>query len=172
MSTESSGLYHPYFTEEEIRDLEGVPHDDLTGEIHLQRYLLILVMSKSPPAPLEFDLLLEKNRACNTAIRSLITLIYAETEIRRNRRPEWEILFDAAHLMSAEQLGIVDDVFPADEAAAIRAENPYYQRQAEMEATFDTPDDPTLPPKSRDVGQDNLPGKHPGSDVIAKEPSH
>ena len=142
MSTESSGLYHPYFTEEEIRDLEAVPCDDLTGEIYLQRHLLCLVMSESPP-DLDFDLLLEKNRACNTAIRSLISLIYAELQIRRNRTPEWELFYNAAHLLSAEQLGIVDDVFPADLAAAIRAENPYYRRQMEtacpsgMEATFD-----------------------------------
>ena len=58
MSTESSGLYHPYFTEEEIRDLEAVSHDDLTGEIYLQRHLLGLVMSESPP-DLDFELLLE-----------------------------------------------------------------------------------------------------------------
>jgi hypothetical protein len=144
MSTESSGLYHPYFTEEERRDLEAVSHDDLTGEIYLQRHLLGLVMSESPP-DLDFDLLLEKNRACNTAIRSLVSLIYAELELRRSRTPEWELFLNAAHLLSAEQLGIVDDVFPAETAAAIRAENPYYRRQMEMEATFDTTEEPFLP---------------------------
>ena len=156
MSSESTGLYHPYFTEEEIRDLEAVPCDDLTGEIYLQRHLLGLVMSESPP-DLDFDLLLEKNRACNTAIRSLISLIYAETEIRRGRTPEWELFFDAAHLMAAEQLDIVDQAFPAETAAAIRAENPYYRRQMEMEATFDTTEDPPLPAEKLEVGQDPIP---------------
>lgn len=45
MSTESSGLYRPYFTEEERRYLELVPHDDLSGEINLRRRLLIIISS-------------------------------------------------------------------------------------------------------------------------------
>jgi hypothetical protein len=146
MSTESTHLYHPFFTEEERRDLEHVPHDDLTGEIYLQRYLLVLVMSKSPPAPLDFELLLEKTRACSTAIRSLISLIYAHLELRKGKKSESELFIEAAHLMAVEQLGIVDDAYPADLAEAIRAENPYYRRQLEMEATFDPTDESTLSP--------------------------
>ena len=137
MSTKSTGLYRPYFTDEEIRDLEGIPHDDLTGEIHLQRYLLILVMSKSPPGPLEFDLLLEKTRACNLAIRSLVSLINTHIALRKGKRPEWELIIEAAHLLSAEELGIVDQAFPAETAAAIRSENPYYSRWDELEPQWD-----------------------------------
>ncbi len=51
MPSDSPSIYAQYFTEQERRDLEAVPHDDLTGEIYLLRYLLLLVMSKSPPAP-------------------------------------------------------------------------------------------------------------------------
>jgi hypothetical protein len=145
MSTESTHLYHPYFTEEEIRDLEAVSHDDLTSEIYLQRHLLGLVMSASPP-DLDFELLLEKNRACSTAIRSLISLIYAHLELRKGKKSESELFIEAAHLMAVEQLGIVDDAYPADLAEAIRAENPYYRRQLEMEATFDPTDESTLSP--------------------------
>jgi hypothetical protein len=149
MSRETTSLYHPFFTEEERRDLEGVPHDDLTGEIFLQRYLLVMIMSKSPPAPLEFDLLLEKTRACNLAIRALVSLIKTHKELRRNRKQaEWEQFFDAAHLLAAEELGIVDQAFPVETAEAIRSNNPYYRRHMEMEASFDSDVDPTLPPLS------------------------
>ena len=161
MSSESTGLYHPYFTEEEIRDLEAVSHDDLTGEIYLQRHLLGLVMSESP-SDLDFELLLEKNRACNTAIRSLVSLIYAETELRRGRKPEWELFVEAAHLMAVEEMGIVDDAYPAETAAAIRAENPYYRRQMEMEATFDTTDEPALPADSFPLPLGRVPGRVEG----------
>jgi len=145
MSNNTSSLYAPYFTEEERRDLDAVPHDDLTGEIYLQRYLLVIVMSRSPSGPLDFDLLLEKNRACNLAIRSLVSLIYAELEIRKRKTPEWELFFDAAHLLSAEQLGIVEDVFPPETAEKIRTTNPYWLRYKEtacpsgMEESFDDP---------------------------------
>ena len=148
MSTKSTGLYHPYFTEEEIRDLEGIPHDDLTGEIHLQRYLLVLVMAASPPAPLDFELLLEKTRACGTAIRSLISLIYAHTELRKGKQPWWEQIIEAAHLLSAMQLDIEEDVFPAETAAAIRSENPYWRRWQEMEELWDENGKPILPAES------------------------
>jgi len=53
MFSDSPSLYTPWFTEQERRDLDAVPHDDLTGEIDLLRYLLVLVMFKSPSAPLE-----------------------------------------------------------------------------------------------------------------------
>jgi len=135
--SDTLSLYAPWFTEQERRDLETVPRDDLTGEIYLQRYLLVLVMSRSPSGPLDFDLLLEKNRACNLAIRSLISLIYAELEIRKSKTPEWELFFDAAHLLSAEQLGIVEDVFPPETAEKIRTTNPYWIRWKEMEHLWD-----------------------------------
>jgi len=162
MSRKTTSLYHPFFTEEERRDLEGIPHDDLTGEIFLQRYLLVMVMSKSPPGPLEFDLLLEKTRACNIAIRALLSLINTHMQLRKGRKQaEWEQFFDAAHLLSAEQLGIEEDVFPDDEAAAIRSSNPYYRRHMEMEASFDTPGEPTLPAESPEVGRDGIPPNQP-----------
>jgi len=53
MPSDTPALYAPWFTEGERRDLQAVPHDDLTGEIDLLRYLLVLVMFKSPSAPLE-----------------------------------------------------------------------------------------------------------------------
>jgi hypothetical protein len=59
MSPDSPSIYAPFFTEEERRHLEGIPHDDLTGEIHLLRYLLALVMSKSHPDPQDLELLLQ-----------------------------------------------------------------------------------------------------------------
>ena len=160
MSRKTSSLYDPFFTEEERRDLELVPHDDLTGEIYLQRYLLVLIMAKSPPEPLDFELLLEKTRACNLAIRSLISLINAEVENRKGRKPEWKLAIEAAHLRSAEELGIVDQVFPPETATAIRSENPYWRRWKEMEASFDTTGEPTLPaenPEVGKVGQDSVP---------------
>jgi len=140
MSNNTSSLYTPYFTEEERRDLEAVPHDDLTGEIFLQRHLLVLVMSRSPSGPLDFELLLEKNRACNLAIRSLVSLIYAELEIRKRKTPEWKQFYDAARLMAAEQLGIVEDAFSPESAEKIRTSNPYWIRYKEMEESFDDPD--------------------------------
>jgi len=124
MPSDTPSLYAPYFTEEERRDLEAVPHDDLTGEICLQRHLLVMVLAKSPPGPLEFELLLEKTRACNLAIRSLISLIYAELEIRKGKTPEWKLFYDAAHLLAAEELGIVDQAYPAELAEKIRSQNP------------------------------------------------
>jgi len=145
MPSDTPSLYAPYFTEEERRDLEAVPHDDLTGEIFLQRHLLVLVMSRSPSGPLEFELLLEKTRACNLAIRSLVSLIYAELELRKGRTPDWKLFVEAAHLLSAEELGIVEDVFPDDVANAIRTGNPYWIRYMEMEASFDDPGELTLP---------------------------
>jgi len=51
MPTNTRSIYSPYFTEQERRDLEAVPHDDLSGEIYLLRYLLVLVRSESPPVP-------------------------------------------------------------------------------------------------------------------------
>jgi len=147
--SDASALYAPWFTEEERRDLQAVPHDNLTGEIYLQRYLLVLVMSRSPSSPLDFELLLQKNRACHLAIRSLISLIYAELEIRKSKTPEWELFVEAAHLLSAEQLGIVEDVFPDEVAKKIRTQNPYWIRDigkgcpsgtacpSGMEASFD-----------------------------------
>jgi len=138
MPIDAPALYAPWFTEEERRDLEAVPHDDLTGEIYLQRYLLVLVMSRSPSSPLDFELLLEKNRACHLAIRSLISLIYAELEIRKSKTPEWKLFYDAAHLLAAEQLGIVEDAFSPETAEKIRTTNPYWIRYKEMEESFDT----------------------------------
>jgi hypothetical protein len=149
MSTESTGLYHPYFTEEERRDLEAVPHDDLTGEIYLQRHLLGLVMSESPP-DLDFELLLEKTRACHTAIRSLVSLIHAETELRRNRTPWWEQLIEEACELACEQMGFsnyLSPVRPVSQSGAddAQSDNPILRRQVEMEATFDDAEEPFLP---------------------------
>jgi hypothetical protein len=166
MSAESSGLYHPYFTEQERRDLELVPHDDLTGEINLQRHLLGLVMSKSPP-DLDFNLLLEKNRACNTAIRSLVSLIYAETEIRRNRTPWWEQLIEEACELACEQLGFSNYLSPerpvsqsgADDA---RSDDPVLRRQVEMEATFDSAEEPPLPAESPPLPLGRVPESEEG----------
>jgi len=124
MPSDTTSLYAPYFTEQERRDLDAVPHDDLTGEIFLQRYLLVLVMSRSPSGPLDFDLLLEKNRACNLAIRSLISLIYAELEIRKSKQPESAQFIEEAHYLAAVQLGIADQIFPAKTAEAIRSRIP------------------------------------------------
>jgi len=137
--SDAPALYSPWFTEEERRDLQAVPHDDLTGEIYLQRYLLVLVMSRSPSGPLDFELLLEKNRACNLAIRSLISLIYAELEIRKRKTPEWKQFYDAARLLAAEQLDIVEDAFTPETAEKIRTTNPYWIRYMEMEASFEDP---------------------------------
>ena len=169
MSRKTTSLYHPFFTEEERRDLEHVPHDDLTGEIFLQRYLLVMVMSKSPPAPLDFDLLLEKTRACNTAIRSLVSLLYAHFELRKGKKPQWELAIEAAHLRSAEQLGIVEDVFPAETAEAIRSENPYWRHWKEMEELWDETGKPILPAESSPLlakhprrGQGHVPGRVEG----------
>jgi len=138
MPSETSSLYAPYFTEQERRDLDAVPHDDLTGEIFLQRHLLVLVMSRSPSGPLDFELLLEKNRACTLAIRSLISHIYAELEIRKRKTPEWKKFYDAARLMAAEELGIVEDAFTPETVEKIRTTNPYWLRAMEMEESFDT----------------------------------
>jgi len=124
MPSDTPSLYAPWFTEQERRDLEAVPHDDLTGEIYLQRYLLVLVMSRSPSGPLNFELLLEKNRACNLAIRSLISLIYAELELRKNRTPDWQLFVEEAHYLAAAQLGIANEIFPAETAKAIRSRIP------------------------------------------------
>jgi len=124
MPSETSSLYAPYFTEQERRDLDAVPHDDLTGEIFLQRYLLVLVMSRSPSGPLDFDLLLEKNRACSLAIRSLISLIYAELEIRKSKPSESAQFIEEAHYLAAVQLGIADQLFPAKTTEAIRSRIP------------------------------------------------
>jgi hypothetical protein len=162
MSRKTTSLYHPFFTEEERRDLEGIPHDDLTGEIFLQRYLLVMVMSKSPPGSLDFDLLLEKTRACNIAIRSLLSLINTHMQLRKGRKQaEWEQFFDAAHLLAVEELGILDQAFPVETAEAIRSNNPYYRRHMEMEASFDTPGEPTLPAESPKVGRDSIPPNQP-----------
>ena len=169
MSTESSGLYHPYFTEEEIRELEAVSHDDLTGEIYLQRHLLGLVMSESPP-DLDFDLLLKKNRACHTAIRSLVSLIRAETEIRRNRTPWWEPLLEEALELACEQLGFsnylsyVRPVPPGGDVSQSGADDalsddPVLRRSNEMEATFVDAEEPTLPADSSPLPGGDGPGR-------------
>jgi len=155
MSRKTTSLYHPFFTEEERRDLELVPHDDLTGEIFLQRYLLVMVMSKSPPAPLDFELLLEKTRACNLAIRSLISLIYAHLEIQKGKQPWWEQLLDEARELACEQLGF-SNYLSGIPTKIDHSENPVLRRSNEMEASFDTPGDQTLPPKDPEVGQDTI----------------
>jgi hypothetical protein len=156
MSRKTTSLYHPFFTEEERRDLEGIPHDDLTGEIFLQRYLLVMVMSKSPPGPLDFELLLEKTRACNLAIRSLVSLINMHMELQKGKPSEWDLFVQGAHLLSAEELGIVEDVFPAEAAKAIRSSNPYYRRHKEMEELWDETGEPILPAQKPDVEQDTI----------------
>ena len=175
MSRKTTSLYHPFFTEEERRDLELVPHDDLTGEIFLQRYLLVMVMSKSPPAPLDFDLLLEKTRACNTAIRSLISLIYAHLEIQKGKQPWWEQLLDEARELACEQLGFSNYLsfsqpVPDNGTGAVQSDDPVLRRSNEMEATFDTPEDQPLPPKGPEVGRDSLPQERSVWGIPPKDP--
>jgi len=158
MSRETTSLYHPFFTEEERRDLEGIPHDDLTGEIFLQRYLLVMVMSKSPPAPLEFDLLLEKTRACNLAIRALLSLINTHLELQKGKQPWWEKLLDEARELACEELGFSNylstqpesrsENVPDNGADAFQSPDLVLKRWKEMEALWDDAEKPTLPTES------------------------
>jgi len=48
MPSDAPALYAPWFTEEERRDLQAVPHDDLTGEIYLLHYQVVVKTIKTP----------------------------------------------------------------------------------------------------------------------------
>ena len=103
----SSSLYSPYFTDQERNDLKNLPPDDLTGEIHLQRALLILMQERFPTKISDFNLLLEVARVTNIAIRSLLTLIYAQSEnLSQN---SWaEQMIEEAYHIAATQMGVYD----------------------------------------------------------------
>lgn len=112
MPPDSPSLYACFFTPQERRDLRQVSPDDLTGEINLQRALLVLIQSASPPGPLDFEVQLEKNRASNLVIHSLLVLIRSGSQ-RRDICPEWAGLLSQAAQDAASRMGVPDYLRPS-----------------------------------------------------------
>lgn len=107
MPHSSSSLYARFFTSQERQDLEQIPSDDLTGEINLQRTLLVLIQSASPECPIDFKVQLEKTRADNLVIRALLASLRVELN-RRSLHPESAQLIQQALHIAAGQMGVPD----------------------------------------------------------------
>lgn len=113
MSPSSSSLYARFFTPQERQDLAQIPPDDLTGEINLQRNLLVLIHSASPAGSTDFKTLLEKARASNLAVGALIASLRVELN-RRGLHPESDQLIQQALHIAAGHLGVPDYLTPSE----------------------------------------------------------